>query len=85
MSDAIKCDGCGMYADRPQPWGGYQSANGERLHAWHNVPAGWVSLSARLHPADFMAATVSDSEGTFCGWSCAASWFSGYAQSKASA
>ena len=78
MADAIKCDNCHEFEDRPGAWGGYQHRDGEKLWGPHNVPAGWVRLSARRHPYD--PATVSDCEGEFCGWGCAAEWFAKYAE-----
>ena len=81
MSDAIRCDGCGTFAPRPNPWGGYMARGNEKVWGPHDVPDGWVSLSARSHPFDMGVET--DCRGEFCGWRCAAEWFALYAQRTA--
>ena len=78
MSDAIRCDGCGTYGDRPREWGGYMRKGGDKLWEYDNVPAGWVRLVANQFPHD--VGTVTDCQGEFCGWECASGWFATYAQ-----
>lgn len=80
MSDAIRCDGCGEFADRPREWGGYMRRGGEKLWEYDNVPDRWVRLVANQFPHDM--ATVTDCQGEFCGWECAARWFANYAATQ---
>lgn len=82
MSDAIRCDGCGVFAPRPNPWGGYLRAGGEKVWGPHDVPDGWVRLSASAHPMDM--AVTPECQGEFCGWKCAGRWFRDFATERAS-
>lgn len=78
MADAIKCDNCGSFTERPMT-SGYVQRDAYGIHS-ADKPDGWVTFATWRHPHDFNA--VTDAQGEFCGYSCAAWWFSEYVKGR---